>query len=505
MKKSLLAVRVADHPGRPGLAAADPGAVPGVQAGQRPQPGPLQPHQGLFRAAGQGFAARQDRHPGQDHPGQRPVHGRDLRRSQPERHGKIHGHHPPAGPGRGRRGRSRAAGLRRQGHRGRHLQPALHRDRLLADVHGAGLSPGRRRGRRHPGDPGQRHPGALSLGQPRRADHGSGMVRQDQEHGIRGHGRSLPLPLVRRPRRQPRLVQGQPEGDRPDRHGTVSQTGSRRWWSTSTRWAAAATGCSSRPTRTRPPRGSIPWSGAASTSSARASPTTWKSWACQGVASRGEFTGWWIGSLDDTAWFHNIPGILFEGASVRLAIADLHRARGSGERRELQERRAGVQPQSLERRLVAAFRPGELRPAGHPLGAGHGGAPEEGPALQYVPDRARKHRPRRKRGALRLHRSRASSTTRPPPTASSRSCSSPTSGCSSSPTRPASATPCSTRGPTSSPWPSPTGRSSRTSSKRSTTPTSARTSRPSPSCPTTWPAGRCPWPWASRRPRSTSR
>jgi hypothetical protein len=39
----------------------------------------------------------------------------------------------------------------------------------------------------------------------------------------------------------------------------------------------------------------------------------------KGVASRGEFTGWWIGSVDDTAWFHNIPGILFEGASVRLA------------------------------------------------------------------------------------------------------------------------------------------------------------------------------------------
>jgi hypothetical protein len=39
----------------------------------------------------------------------------------------------------------------------------------------------------------------------------------------------------------------------------------------------------------------------------------------KGVASRGEFTGWWIGALDDTAWFHNIPGILFEGASVRLA------------------------------------------------------------------------------------------------------------------------------------------------------------------------------------------
>lgn len=38
-----------------------------------------------------------------------------------------------------------------------------------------------------------------------------------------------------------------------------------------------------------------------------------------GVASRGFFTGWWIGSLDDSAWFHNIPGILFEGASVRLA------------------------------------------------------------------------------------------------------------------------------------------------------------------------------------------
>ncbi len=39
----------------------------------------------------------------------------------------------------------------------------------------------------------------------------------------------------------------------------------------------------------------------------------------KGVASRGEFSGWWIGSLDDTAWFHNVPGILFEGASVRLA------------------------------------------------------------------------------------------------------------------------------------------------------------------------------------------
>ena len=39
----------------------------------------------------------------------------------------------------------------------------------------------------------------------------------------------------------------------------------------------------------------------------------------QGVASRGFFTGWWIGSMDDSAWFHNIPGILFEGASVRLA------------------------------------------------------------------------------------------------------------------------------------------------------------------------------------------
>ena len=39
----------------------------------------------------------------------------------------------------------------------------------------------------------------------------------------------------------------------------------------------------------------------------------------KGVASRGYFTGWWIGSLDDSAWFHNIPGILFEAASVRLA------------------------------------------------------------------------------------------------------------------------------------------------------------------------------------------
>ncbi|MCK4836162.1 MAG: hypothetical protein KAT17_05975 [Candidatus Aminicenantes bacterium] len=39
----------------------------------------------------------------------------------------------------------------------------------------------------------------------------------------------------------------------------------------------------------------------------------------RGVASRGFFTGWWIGALDDSAWFHNIPGILFEAASVRVA------------------------------------------------------------------------------------------------------------------------------------------------------------------------------------------
>ena len=38
-----------------------------------------------------------------------------------------------------------------------------------------------------------------------------------------------------------------------------------------------------------------------------------------GVASRSEFTGWWIGALDDAAWFHNVPGILFEAASTQLA------------------------------------------------------------------------------------------------------------------------------------------------------------------------------------------
>ncbi len=38
-----------------------------------------------------------------------------------------------------------------------------------------------------------------------------------------------------------------------------------------------------------------------------------------GVASRGGFTGWWIGALDDTGWFHNMVGLLFEAASVRLA------------------------------------------------------------------------------------------------------------------------------------------------------------------------------------------
>jgi hypothetical protein len=39
----------------------------------------------------------------------------------------------------------------------------------------------------------------------------------------------------------------------------------------------------------------------------------------RGVASRGFFMGWWIGALDDSAWFHNIPGILFEAASVKDA------------------------------------------------------------------------------------------------------------------------------------------------------------------------------------------
>jgi hypothetical protein len=39
----------------------------------------------------------------------------------------------------------------------------------------------------------------------------------------------------------------------------------------------------------------------------------------KGVASRGFFTGWWIGSMDDSTWFHNITGILFEAASARLA------------------------------------------------------------------------------------------------------------------------------------------------------------------------------------------
>ena len=79
--------------------------------------------------------------------------------------------------------------------------------------------------------------------------------------------------------------------------------------------------------------------------------------------------------------------------------------------------------------------------------------------------------------------SRASSTTRPRPSASSRCCSSPISGYSSSPTRSGSATACSTNGPMSFPWPSLTAPSSRTSLKNSAIPTSAKTSRPSPNCP----------------------
>ncbi len=60
----------------------------------------------------------------------------------------------------------------------------------------------------------------------------------------------------------------------------------------------------------------------------------------KGVASRGFFTGWWIGALDDTGWFHNVAGILFEAASARIAtpIFIEEEEVSSGESRSNEER-----------------------------------------------------------------------------------------------------------------------------------------------------------------------
>ena len=66
----------------------------------------------------------------------------------------------------------------------------------------------------------------------------------------------------------------------------------------------------------------------------------------RGVASRGFFMGWWIGALDDSAWFHNIPGILFEAASVRVAspiYVETEEVR-SGESRHNEERMFSPNP-----------------------------------------------------------------------------------------------------------------------------------------------------------------
>jgi len=39
----------------------------------------------------------------------------------------------------------------------------------------------------------------------------------------------------------------------------------------------------------------------------------------QGVVNGRSYTGWWIGSCDDTSWLHNVVGLLSEAASVRVA------------------------------------------------------------------------------------------------------------------------------------------------------------------------------------------
>ena len=39
----------------------------------------------------------------------------------------------------------------------------------------------------------------------------------------------------------------------------------------------------------------------------------------KGVVNGRSYTGWWIGSCDDTSWLHNVVGLLSEAASVRVA------------------------------------------------------------------------------------------------------------------------------------------------------------------------------------------
>ena len=101
-----------------------------------------------------------------------------------------------------------------QGRPARHVQHPRVRDRLHADGDGVGA---RARDLGRPGDEAaarQRRPAARSVAEPRRPDHGDGVVPQEPRNEVRGQAPSVALPPLRRPRQQPRLVPAHPERDR---------------------------------------------------------------------------------------------------------------------------------------------------------------------------------------------------------------------------------------------------------------------------------------------------
>ncbi len=112
------------------------------------------------------------------------------------------------------RRRGPQAGQGRQGHRPHHLLAPRDRDRRLADVDGAGLRPRHRQDllRRREG-PQRRHRPPRPDPQPRRQPDGRRLVQEIRRDPVRGRQHALALPLLCRPRQQPRLVHVQPARD----------------------------------------------------------------------------------------------------------------------------------------------------------------------------------------------------------------------------------------------------------------------------------------------------
>ena len=159
-------------------------------------------------------------------------------------------------------GRDGGARPRGQGLPLHHLQHPLDRDRRLADGDGVGARAGHRRGRRDEAAPRRGGAPAPALDQPRRADHGDGVVPEEPRHALRGRPDAVALPPLRRPRQQPRLVHAHPEGDAgrlPRRLPRVAPAGLARRAPDGLDRARAS---SCRPTRSRWTPTSTPSSGA---------------------------------------------------------------------------------------------------------------------------------------------------------------------------------------------------------------------------------------------------